>query len=87
MSDLVKRLRAMPSSLNDALRTMDDAAAHIEALEARTYEQGIMDADQMVGALWADLFDNNMVKSQGAWWFDKWRARIKELAPAPEQDK
>ena len=34
MSDLVKRLRAMPSSFNDALRTMDDAAARIEALEA-----------------------------------------------------
>jgi outer membrane protein TolC len=34
MDDLVVRLRAMPSSLNDALRTMDEAADRIEALEA-----------------------------------------------------
>jgi hypothetical protein len=34
MSDLINRLRAMPSSFNDACRTMDDAADRIEALEA-----------------------------------------------------
>jgi hypothetical protein len=33
MSDLRLRLRVPPSSFNDALRTMDDAAHHIEALE------------------------------------------------------
>jgi cell shape-determining protein MreC len=33
MSDLISRLRAMPSSLNDALRTMDEAADRIKALE------------------------------------------------------
>jgi len=33
MSDLLLRLRAMPSSPNDALRTMDEAAYHIDALE------------------------------------------------------
>ena len=34
MSDLVQRLRLMPSSFNNALRTMDEAADRIEALEA-----------------------------------------------------
>ena len=34
MSELVHRLRHMPSSFNDALRTMDDAADRIEMLEA-----------------------------------------------------
>ena len=34
MSDLVERLRAMPSSYNDACRAMDKAADRIEALEA-----------------------------------------------------
>ena len=34
MDELLSRLRAMPRSLNDALRTMDEAADCIEALEA-----------------------------------------------------
>ena len=34
MDDLAVRLRHMPSSFLDALRTMDEAAARIEALEA-----------------------------------------------------
>ena len=38
MSDLVYRLRHMPSSINDALRTMDEAAARIEALEVALRE-------------------------------------------------
>ena len=31
-SNIVERLREMPSSLNDALRTMDEAADEIERL-------------------------------------------------------
>jgi len=31
-SDIVERLREMPSSLNDALRTMDEAGDEIERL-------------------------------------------------------
>lgn len=32
MNDIVERLRQMPSSFNDALRTMEEAAAEIERL-------------------------------------------------------
>lgn len=41
--DLLTRLRAMPSSLNDALRTMEDAAARIAELEGalRRYQDGL----------------------------------------------
>jgi hypothetical protein len=46
MNDLLKRLRAMPSSFNDALRIMDEAADHIETLEAqlKIYRAREMDA-------------------------------------------
>jgi hypothetical protein len=33
--------------------------------------------DRFVGALWTDLFDNDLVKSEGADTFDKWRERIR----------
>lgn len=33
MTDIREQLRAMPSSLNDALRTMEDAAQEIERLQ------------------------------------------------------
>lgn len=32
MTDIIERLRQMPSSLNDACRTMDEAAEEIERL-------------------------------------------------------
>lgn len=35
-TDIVKRLREMPSSLNEALRVMDEAASYIERQPSRT---------------------------------------------------
>ena len=45
-----------------------------------TYAQGLHDANSMVGALWSDLFNKDLVKSEGADYFDKWRDRIRALA-------
>lgn len=49
-----------------------------EELEA--YARGLHDANEMVGALWSDLFNKDLVKAAGADYFDKWRDRIKALA-------
>ena len=50
MSDLVERLRAMPSSYNDACRAMDKAADRIEQLEAaldRAVTRGLEQVEQI----------------------------------------
>jgi hypothetical protein len=52
--NIVERLRAMPSSLNDALRTMDEAADRIEALETALREI-IAIGDASSGSDWNDL--------------------------------
>ncbi len=44
-----------------------------------SYNQGLADADVLIGALWSDLFNKDLVKAAGADYFDTWRARIKEL--------
>lgn len=42
-------------------------------------ESAIDEANQMVGALWSDLFNKDLVKAAGAEYFDRWRERIKAL--------
>ena len=51
--------------------------ARIETLEA-----ALRETDQMVGALWADLFNKDMVKPGADWFFDKWRAQMRDIARA-----
>jgi hypothetical protein len=48
--------------------------------ELEAYAKGVRDADEMVGALWSDLFNKDMVNRGADWFFDKWRARIRDLA-------
>lgn len=43
------------------------------------YAQGVADADQLIGCLWVDLFNKDLVKASGADYFDKWRDRIRAL--------
>jgi hypothetical protein len=68
----------------------DDIAiyAHPQAVDAEslpgssrdeTYAQGVADADQLIGCLWVDLFNKDLVKASGADYFDKWRDRIRAL--------
>jgi hypothetical protein len=52
----------------------------LKEARAAAYAQGIEDANQMVGALWSDLFNKDLIKAAGANYFDQWRDRIKELA-------
>lgn len=53
MTDIVARLRGMPSSLNDALRTMDEAAAEIVRLRrdkaqiAMFYDQALKEIERL----------------------------------------
>lgn len=48
--------------------------------ELKAYAKGLHDADEMIGALWSDLFNKDMVKAGGADYFDSWRGRIRALA-------
>jgi len=48
--------------------------------EIAAYAKGLRDADEMIGALWSDLFNKDLIKAAGADYFDKWRGRISELA-------
>ncbi len=40
----------------------------------------IQEADALVGALWTDLWNKDLIKPDGADYFDKWRGRIRALA-------
>jgi hypothetical protein len=57
----------------------DNVYREQEEARADGYSKGVEDANQMVGALWSDLFNKDLVKAEGAEFFDKWRARIKAL--------
>jgi hypothetical protein len=72
MNDLQQELRHSLS-----MKLLDTANARIEALEA-----ALLETDEMVGALWADLFNKDMVKPGADWFFDKWRARMREITRA-----
>jgi hypothetical protein len=50
-------------------------------IHAASYSAGLKAANEMVGALWSDLFNKDLVKAAGADFFDKWRQRIKDLDP------
>ncbi len=47
----------------------------------------IQEADAMVGALWTDLFNKDLIKPDGADYFDKWRERIRALGEIIDMEK
>ena len=51
------------------------------------YVKGVHDADAIVGALWSDLFNKDLVKAAAADYFDKWRTRIRGLGSLQRQEK
>lgn len=55
--------------------------------ELNAYAKGLRDADEMIGALWSDLFNKDLVKAAGADYFDKWRSRIREMANVAPSDQ
>jgi hypothetical protein len=63
-----------------------DLAAQIDAAREAAYAQAIQDANQMIGALWSDLFNKDLVKAAGADYFDRWRDRIKALPNGESRD-
>lgn len=52
------------------------AESALRSIRATTLDE----ADKLIGALWVDLFDKDLVKSEGADVFDKWRERLRDLA-------
>ncbi len=72
------------------IAAMDWAIAEIERLRTISSEHQsastaedvrvIQEADAMVGALWTDLFNKDLIKPDGADYFDKWRERIRALS-------
>ncbi len=54
--------------------------ARDDCAEVERLRKGIQDADAMVGALWTDLFNKDLIKPDGADYFDRWRGRIRALA-------
>lgn len=86
----------VPMDLEDFKRTQRDSLAkgtvemrpiyagdQIENLRSQLVKaraQAIEEANQLVGALWSDLFNKDLVKADGAYYFDHWRDRIKALA-------
>jgi len=51
MSDIVERLHTMPSSLNDAIRTMEEAADEIERLrhDLKEADEALLRAGLVLG--------------------------------------
>lgn len=47
-----------------------------------SYTTGINDADSIIGALWSDLFNKDLIKSEGADVFDNWRGRLRSMRSA-----
>lgn len=47
-----------------------------------SYTAGINDADAILGALWSDLFNKDLVKAEAADFFDRWRGRLRAKAAA-----
>ncbi len=53
--------------------------ARDDLAEVERLRKAIQEADAMVGALWTDLFNKDLVLAEGADYFDKWRLRIRAL--------
>jgi hypothetical protein len=48
------------------------------------YVEGLNAADEIIGALWSDLFNKDMVNRGADEFFDRWRSRLRALkTPLP----
>jgi hypothetical protein len=52
----------------------------VEKGELMAYVKGLHDANNIIGALWSDLFNKDLIRAEGSDYFDKWRGRIRALA-------
>lgn len=51
------------------------------AIHAASYSAGLRAANEIVGSLWSDLVNKDMVNRGAEYFFDRWRQRIRDLDP------